>query len=63
MVKIIKIKKWLAKLARHADGSTDTLELDFEQVCQPTAPQVTQLWYKEVGNRLEIPLCHDLSQL
>ena len=38
-------------LARHADGSTDTLESDFEQVCQPAAPQEAQLWYKKVGNR------------
>ena len=37
-------------MARQADGSTDTLELDFEQVCQSTTPQVTQLWYKKLDN-------------
>ena len=36
-------------LARQVDGSTGTLESDFEQVYQPAAPQVTQLWYKKVG--------------
>ena len=50
MVKIIQIKKWLAILARQADGSTDTLESGFEQVYQPVAPQVTQLWYKKLDN-------------
>ena len=38
-------------LARHVDGSTDTLESDFEQVCQPTAPQVIQLGAKLVDNK------------
>ena len=37
-------------MARQADESSDTLELEFEQVCQPVAPQVTQLWYKNVDN-------------
>ena len=37
-------------LARQADGSTGTLESDFKQVCQPSAPQVTQIWYKKAGN-------------
>ena len=37
-------------LARHANGSTDTLEPDFEQVCQLATPQVTQLWYKKLDN-------------
>ena len=41
-------------MARQADGSTDTLESDFERVCQPAAPQVTQLWYKKVGNTWEL---------
>ena len=41
-------------MARHEDGSTHTLESDFEQVCQPAAPQVTQLWYKKVGNTTDI---------
>ena len=45
-------------LARHADGSIDTLESDFEQVCQPAAPQEAQLWYKKVGNTL-----HTLNKL
>ena len=42
-------------MARCEDWSTGTLESDFEQVCQPTAPQVTQLWYKKVGNKLHSP--------
>ena len=37
-------------MARQADGSTDTLESDIEHVCQPAAPQVTQLWYKKLDN-------------
>ena len=37
-------------LDRHADGSIDTLESEFEQVCQPTAPQVIQLSAKLVDN-------------
>ena len=39
-------------MARQTDGSTDTVESDFEQVCQPAAPQVTQLWYKKLDNTL-----------
>ena len=35
-------------MARHEDGSTDTLESDIEHVCQPAAPQATQLWYKKL---------------
>ena len=38
-------------LARHADGSTNTLESEFEQVCQPATPQVIQLSAKLVDNR------------
>ena len=38
-------------MAKQANGSTDTLESDFEQVYQLADPQVTQLWYKKVGNR------------
>ena len=38
-------------MARHEEGSTDTLESNIGHVCQPAAPQVTQLWYKKVGNR------------
>ena len=38
------------KLARHEDGSTDTLKLDIELVCHPAAPQVTQLSAKLVDN-------------
>ena len=43
-------------MARQSDGSTNTLASDFEQVCQPMAPQVTQLWYKKVGNRVSSPM-------
>ena len=50
MVKIIQIKSDWPILARQADGSTGTLESDFEQVCQLAAPQVTQLLYKKAGN-------------
>ena len=39
-------------MARHEDRSTDTLESDFEQVCQPVAPQVIQLSAKLVDNRV-----------
>ena len=38
-------------MARHEDGSTNILKSDFEQVCQPVAPQVTQLWYKKLDNK------------
>ena len=47
-------------MARHADGSTDTLESDFEQVCQPAARQVTQIWYKKVDNRSQFILTPNL---
>ena len=35
-------------MATQEDGSTDTLESDFEQRYQLVAPQVTQLWYKRL---------------
>ena len=38
-------------MSRDEEGSIDTLESDIEHVCQPTAPQVTQLWYKKLDNR------------
>ena len=37
-------------MARHVDGSTDTLESEFEQVYQPAAPQVIQLSTKLVDD-------------
>ena len=40
-------------MARHEDGSTDTLESNFEQVFQPAAPQVIQLSAKLVDNRAD----------
>ena len=43
--------------------TTDTLESDFEQVCQLAAPQVTQLWYRKVGNtspEVDATLYHQL---
>ena len=38
-------------MATQVDRSTDTLESEFEQVCQPADPQVTQLWYNKLDNK------------
>ena len=49
-------------MARQADGSTDTLESDFEQVCQLAAPQVTQFMVQKVGQQAKAINCASYIQ-